>query len=363
MSPLSPTQIQALLERPAVSPPPGQASNLDDPPNLLIFGRTIILLAWILSSMLILIRVYTKIVVVRKFRMSDYAMLLAWGLFMGYLVMGWKINELAPGVDQWNIRLRDFIKMYYYFHIDSIIYGIIIFFIKLSILLQYLEIFSVQRDFFFWACHGLIWVNFVFYAIRTFLEIFACRYLSETGGMLRIDGACPIETMLISIVSSAINSASDIIILILIQIRIWRLHMTLHKKSSVSVVFLFGLLATVASILGVAYTVFIYTKTNNSYNSWCAGVWTVIEIACGIIAGCLPSFSRFLRNISQSAFISELGGFLHNMVSSSSSKRRKDPDVDVDKTRRVPDQYPLASFAPGTQLSLSSTVAADSLRP
>lgn len=31
-------------------------------------------------------------------------------MFMG---IGWKLHQAAPGVDQWNIRVKDFISMLY----------------------------------------------------------------------------------------------------------------------------------------------------------------------------------------------------------------------------------------------------------
>ncbi|RAL14348.1 uncharacterized protein BO97DRAFT_433014 [Aspergillus homomorphus CBS 101889] len=323
--------MSSFLDRPAGSPPSGQISNLDDPPNLLLVGRAILLLTWFLSSIPVFIRLYTKIFIVREFRFSDCMYL---GLGMGYLATGWLINEAAPGVDQWNLRLRDFIRMLY-------------------------------RDLFFWSCHSLVWLNFIFYTICTFLEIFACRPLSKAWDVLNTDGSCLVNTRLINIISSAFNSVSDLMLLLLPQTRIWRLHVKLRKRVFVSAVFLFGVLATTSSIIRLVYTVLLYTTTNNlSYYSWMAGVWTLPEIACGIIAGCLPSLARFFRHLARSTFLAELRSFPYNLIRYSSHPSRRRPDGDgeettaqVNKTRGVPDRFLLASFASARAAACPATQA------
>lgn len=68
---LTPEQRQALLEGPAGPPPPGQVSNLDDPPNMYLQWRALFITLWTVASACVFIRVYAKAFVVRQFRMSD----------------------------------------------------------------------------------------------------------------------------------------------------------------------------------------------------------------------------------------------------------------------------------------------------
>ena len=130
-----------------------------------------------------------------------------------------------------------------YFHVASIMYGCCIFFIKLAILLQILEVFVPLKsnNYFFWSCHALIWINFVFYTISFFLEIFSCRPMDKVWNILITEGTC-LDTTKLNIAASSINAASDVVILVLPQLRIWGLHMPLHKKIAVSAVFFVGIL-------------------------------------------------------------------------------------------------------------------------
>lgn len=117
-------------------------------------------------------------------------------------------------------------------------YGCIIFAIKAAILLQYITIFSsAARGLFFWVCHSLIWVNFVFYAICFFLEIFSCNPIAKAWDPFIMTGTCPVDVLVLNIAASAVNVASDFIILLLPQALIWRLKMSSQRRLGVSIIF------------------------------------------------------------------------------------------------------------------------------
>lgn len=114
------------------------------------------------------------------------------------------------------------------------------FFIKVAILLNILEIFWLEETL-SRACHILIWANGVFYIIYTFLQIFSCRPIDKSWDVFITDGSC-LNTRLITLVAGAINTVSDLLILILPQRRIWGLQQPLSKKLAVSGLFSLGLL-------------------------------------------------------------------------------------------------------------------------
>lgn len=166
-----------------------------------------------------------------------------------------------PCVDQWNLRAQDLISMLYvclslsrsgvdslttavlvqYSRIGSILYGVCIFFVKVSILLQYLELFTPLKNTMYWVCHLLIGINFVFYLLWYLLSfVFACKPIDKVWNPL-LQGSC-MNTLAINVAGSSINSASDVIILVLPQLTIWRLQMALQRRIAVSAMFLIGIL-------------------------------------------------------------------------------------------------------------------------
>ena len=130
-----------------------------------------------------------------------------------------------------------------YVHVGSVMYGVSIFFIKWSILLQYLQIFVPikKRTSVYLACHGLIWANLIYYSLGTFIEIFSCSPISKAWDPFVTEGRC-INILALNVAASTINSVSDLAILALSQMSIWRLHLSVRRKIQLSGVFLVGVL-------------------------------------------------------------------------------------------------------------------------
>ncbi|KAL4965548.1 uncharacterized protein BDV14DRAFT_199950 [Aspergillus stella-maris] len=318
---LSPEQREALLDLPAGSPPPGQVSNLVDPPNLTVVGRVVLLSCFALACAFVAVRAYTKLFVMRAVRKSDYAILIAWAMFMGYFAPCWLGGEVSSGVDQWNLRLRDLRSLLWYYHVGSIVAGLIILFIKLAILLQLLEIFGHRRDLFFWSCHVVIWSNVIYYTVNTLLDIFGCRPIAKSWDFLITTGSCVVKTDSQNLSSSVINCASDLIILILPQTKIWQLHMSRRKKIAVSTVFAFGIMACTAAVVKLAFSVLIFKSTNNvSYYAFCMALSSLAEITCGILAACLPCTPSFAKRVRASPYVSKWERSLRSLLSARRSR-------------------------------------------
>lgn len=115
---------------------------------------------------------------------------------------------------------------------------------KLTILLQYIEIFaykSVNRTM-FWLCYFMIFINFVLYFLSVVLEIIVCRGVHTPWDGMDEGNTCPFDIKQLNVVVNIFNSASNIAILILPQVSIWKLQLALPKKIGISVLFLMGLL-------------------------------------------------------------------------------------------------------------------------
>lgn len=71
LSSLPPDQRAALLDKPALEAPPGVGSVLDDPPNRDSMVRGVLILYLILTTLVIILRGYCKVCVVRKVLLED----------------------------------------------------------------------------------------------------------------------------------------------------------------------------------------------------------------------------------------------------------------------------------------------------
>lgn len=125
-------------------------------------------------------------------------------------------------------------------NIAQITYGPLIFLTKLSILLLYIRVFVTplkQKTYI--VIHVLIWFNFFFYLADTIVKIFECTPRHKIWEK-NADGYC-ININIPILVTSAINVASDFMILFLPIICVWRLQMMkLSKKIGISAIFAAG---------------------------------------------------------------------------------------------------------------------------
>ena len=122
-------------------------------------------------------------------------------------------------------------------------YGITVFFIKLSILLQYKRIFTPtqKKNLMYWGVYTVVWLNFAFYLAITIAEIFLCNPREKYWNVLITTGHC-YDRNAANIAAGSVNSFSDFVILLLPQKVIWKLQMPLKRKLAVSGIFLTGLL-------------------------------------------------------------------------------------------------------------------------
>ena len=129
-------------------------------------------------------------------------------------------------------------------NITAIVYGPTIFFIKLSILLQYLRIFRPTRQgnlFLFVGIHVCIWSTFLFYFVDTIFEIIMCLPREKIWNPLMTTGHC-FDTNAAFQATGIFNVLSDFAILLLPIRTVWRLKVSLRKKIGIIAVFSAGFL-------------------------------------------------------------------------------------------------------------------------
>lgn len=67
------TRLEALLNGPALAPPPGEVPDFADPPNQVLMLTVVLTICAILSTFAICIRMYVKARMIRKMHLEDCA--------------------------------------------------------------------------------------------------------------------------------------------------------------------------------------------------------------------------------------------------------------------------------------------------
>jgi len=129
-------------------------------------------------------------------------------------------------------------------NITSIVYELGVFFIKLSILLQYLRIFVPSRTgnlVLFVGIHVCIWSNLVYDLAHVIFMIALCSPREKIWKPWLHTGHC-LNANALYLASGFFNIISDFAILILPMPCLWKLQVPLRKKNFVTTIFAAGLL-------------------------------------------------------------------------------------------------------------------------
>jgi hypothetical protein len=194
----------------------------------------------------------------------------------------------------------------------NIVYGVVILAIKVAIILQCLRILSPSgiRGAAFWIFHCLLWAHVLFYVICTFIEIFICNPRAKFWDPTITTGHC-MNSKAVNIAASAVNAASDFVLVLVPQMIIWRLKMSTSRKWAVASVFLVGLLACAAATVRMYYSIQLLHNTDFSWAATFMGMWVQVEIACGFLVACMPVFPRFFKH---GALFSSMGSGLRSWL-------------------------------------------------
>ncbi len=140
-----------------------------------------------------------------------------------------------------------------------------------------------------------IWFVLIFYIAVLFVAVFACWPREKIWDPL-VPGKC-VNAPAVLITTSAINAATDLVILFLPIVSVWKLQMGSHKKWGVSAIFATGSFAVICSIMRVVNSIQLVGKQDLTFLLVDQGLWANGELGSGIIAGCMMSLPQFYRSI------------------------------------------------------------------
>lgn len=286
-------------------------------------------------------RMYTKLFIIRSVAYEDYAVMLGWLIQIAETVPSAITTRHGGGFHMWDIRFKKFFDMLYWTNLSSILYCPAVFFIKLSILLQYLRIFVPNRKgnmSLFVAIQSCVWSCFIMYLVATICAIAQCVPREKIWNPLMTTGHC-INNSAAYLSTAIFNVITDFAILILPMPSLWKLQMPVKQKILTTAIFATGFLACVTSILRTYYAWQIVQSRDISYNVVKMGLWTYAEIAIGTIVSCMPVLPKFLRHFSSKLYTT----FASKSKSGSSNPRpRSGSPVVIEKPRhsaKSPNKY------------------------
>ncbi|KAI1464126.1 uncharacterized protein F4812DRAFT_443469 [Daldinia caldariorum] len=281
-STLSPADQEAILNGPALTPPPGVFPNFVDPPNKTAMAFAAVTICLVVSTLAVIIRLYSRFICTRTPKFEDYLVVAAFGTYVGYIyVTYWLLDIIGFFVHQWDIRVKDMTTHLYIVHLGTNLYSATMIVMKASIPKEWCRIFSPHRSrpVFYWICHVIIVMNILFYSVAVVVENVSCFPHKRIWDQL-VPGSQCLNINAILIAGATINIILDFVILVLPQRVIWGLQMSRNKKIGVSLVFTIGLFACASAVSRLAYTIKYYFAVDKAYWLGALSLWCIAEMTC-----------------------------------------------------------------------------------
>ncbi|KAH9207135.1 hypothetical protein DL95DRAFT_238186, partial [Leptodontidium sp. 2 PMI_412] len=258
----------------ASPPPPGVIPNFKNPESQGYRVTLTIAILFPLATIVLLLRLYTRIIIVRKVGIDD-------------------LTSLGLGVHIWNVPLTTLSPGFLLIGtISCLFYGLSFMCVKLSILLLYLRL-SPYKSF-----RIAVWVivaTTVSYSfLGSFQFLFNCQPIAKNWDLSITKGKC-IYTPKILMTHGSINIVTDIAMLLLPIALVRKVNAPMKEKVALACLFMTGTLVCIISAIRLKA---LLTLISSPDVTWVASdyyIWSVLELDIGIICACLSSFKPFLR--------------------------------------------------------------------
>ncbi|KAI4858983.1 hypothetical protein F4820DRAFT_189684 [Hypoxylon rubiginosum] len=289
------TSTQDLSLMPALQPPTGVIPNFDDPFSFYPWILAIGIISMVLMTLAVIIRIYTKLVIMKPMQHEDYFAIFALSGFLVWDSIFIYVSKLGLARNQWDIRAIDIPYYLYMMNVIEIIYGPSMLAAKYFVLIQLKRIFcpTKLKNSVWWMIYSLIGATVAYYVACTFTFIFQCWPREAIWNpVLEAEATC-IDFKAATLVSGVINMVLDIGIFLVPLYAIWLLQMPMKRKMGVLSVFGVGFFTCVIAVFGVAFRVPLVTDQNLTMAIAKVGLFTFAEYFGTILVGCMPLFPRF----------------------------------------------------------------------
>ncbi|KAK6066345.1 integral membrane protein [Seiridium cupressi] len=308
------------LNGPALAPPTGMVSQLDNPPNENHIAVPVISVCVAITAVFYFIRFYAKYLT-KQINLSDYLSAVAFPIFWVYVYYSYRLSW-SPGylIHEWDMRLKDISAFSYVCFMGTTLYLWIIALVKCSILVEWVNIFvpKGKRTYFTWMCYATCVAISLLSIIIFIMNLVNCTPFQANYDPLTPNYFCRFKVPEFGLASSTTNFVLDLIPLILAQRVIWGLRMSLSKKLGVSVVFLVGLTGCASSLVRLYFATQFYVSTDVTYFYSIMALCSLCEVTCAHLIFCAPHVPKVIGGIKQSKTISGIKRYISSRGSSKS---------------------------------------------
>ncbi|PQE11802.1 integral membrane protein [Rutstroemia sp. NJR-2017a WRK4] len=168
---------------------------------------------------------------------------------------------------------------------------------KLAILAMYLRLFTYG---FYRTTSIIIAVILITATIINFVSFFMCHIESYLPEKSEPHGQYPVDCRKLFVWGSMPNIITDVMMLVLPQPVIWKLHTSRKVKLGLSLTFLTGSVGLITSILRFAEFARNHSLVDETWTTVLPICYTIIEPSLYLVAACLPSLRPIFTKVKES---------------------------------------------------------------
>ncbi|KAL2022656.1 hypothetical protein VTK56DRAFT_5000 [Thermocarpiscus australiensis] len=274
-------------------PPPGVFPNFHHTTPVQISFIAVFAVTFALATIALLLRVYTRVLVVKSVGLDDPLLIGAWAVTLAFFIESVKAMPAGFGRNLYEVTATQLAGYLERLLVLALTYIWPPTLTKLSILVLY---WRISPNTIFRACIVATAVALIGYTV-TFTVLFSgpCNPLLGTP-----ESAVCLNN--IAIAQAVLNIVTDGVIIFLPIPTIRGLHMPLKQRITVGGILALGSAACIASIVRVAYVRAMVDNPDVTFTQCSAAVWSLLEMNLGILCNSLAALKPFARRHLPSFF-------------------------------------------------------------
>ncbi|KAK6544060.1 hypothetical protein TWF694_000773 [Orbilia ellipsospora] len=278
--------------RPMLDPPPGVTPNFVDPQDIgyqIVIGIAVTLPLAIIACGL---RFYTRLALIQNFKIDDY--LLLFTLISALVFQGCNLYSVSLGLgkNMWDVPWTLMSPVLKWFLATELTYFVSICGCKLTILAFYLRfIMNKTQLYIIW---GFLAAIIIYNSVTILMLIFACHPI-ETLWNWNLDQTKCIDVDPLYFINAALNTITDVAILVLPLRTLWKLRMPASQKIGLILVFTTGGFIIIVTIIRMVQLTSIPNGGQNITMGFVGpALWSAVEVNLSMVCASIPALKPFI---------------------------------------------------------------------
>ncbi|KAJ4388800.1 hypothetical protein N0V93_006260 [Gnomoniopsis smithogilvyi] len=282
----------------ATPPPPGRVPNFEHPEDVL---HTINFVSQVLAVALITpivgLRLWTRWRITPPFLIDDWFCLIAYILSILYSCTAFAMNKFGGGYHSWEISAGNFENYLKALYADTLVYGPNAWFVKVTLLLVVIRVFSINRTFvIFW--YAFIAAMTGYYVPVLFIKMNICQPINGYWDP-SVPARC-LDQRAVFVADTVVSAVTDLAVLLAPVPVIRAIKMSFAQMVRVYLLLGAGGVATVASFIRMYLVIQLQKSEDQTVDFVRFNLLGTAEVAIGLACACMPTINQLYQSRNKS---------------------------------------------------------------